>query len=195
MSNEIWKPIKDYENLYQVSSFGRVKSLEHYDTVGRLRKERILSIKPKPYCQVCLSKNGEKVCYFVHRLVAETFIPNPDNLPCVNHKDENPSNNYLNNLEWCTQAYNTQYSFNLHRKERTERLSSLRKGKPSPNKGKVASTETKEKLRISHLNPIYNSTEFIDKVEYYLTNHYSQRTIASIMGCSRTVISKIASIC
>ena len=61
------------------------------------------------YYYVCLSKNGIVKNYFVHRLVAEVFLPNPDNLPCVNHKDEDKSNNNVDNLEWCTHEYNINY--------------------------------------------------------------------------------------
>ena len=101
---EIWCPIKGYEGLYEVSDKGRVKSL-------KFGKERIL--KPVRntcgYLQVSLYKKGEMKPYRIHRLVAKTFIPNPDNLPQVNHIDENPSNNKSENLEWCDQKYNNNY--------------------------------------------------------------------------------------
>jgi len=109
---EIWKDIIEYEGLYQISNLGRVKRLRF--TNGRLdfEKERIL--KPykdggKNYFIIRLSKNGKSKLYQVHRLVAQAFIPNPDDLPIVNHKDENKENNRANNLEWCTQKYNVNY--------------------------------------------------------------------------------------
>lgn len=109
---EIWKDVKDYEGLYQVSNLGRVKSLDHYDSLGRLRIGKIL--KPQfdgkgHYLHVGLYKDG---CYKpkdIHRLVAETFISNPDDLPQVNHKDEDKQNNVVTNLEWCTHLYNNTY--------------------------------------------------------------------------------------
>lgn len=111
---EIWKDIKDYEGLYQISNLGRVKS------VGRIVKrgtnfkpvcERVLKMGDKDgYKYVILSKSGKTKTGWVHRLVAQAFIPNPDNLPCINHKDENPSNNVVNNLEWCTHSYNNSYN-------------------------------------------------------------------------------------
>ena len=102
---EIWKDIKDYEGLYQVSNWGRVKSI-------KFGKERILkqhiNIKGG-YYYVCLLKNGKHKNYYVHRLVAEAFIPNSYNLPQVNHRDENKLNNNVDNLEWCTNEYNHNY--------------------------------------------------------------------------------------
>lgn len=87
---EFWKDINDYEGLYQVSNLGRVKSLTRILKDGRKWEEKI--IKPgnngHGYLQVNLHKNGKQKNFFIHRLVAEAFIPNPDNLPYVNHKDE-----------------------------------------------------------------------------------------------------------
>ena len=90
---EIWKDIDGYEGLYQVSNLGRVKSLHH-------NKEKILkgSYANKGYHLISLSKEGTQKRYLVHRLVATAFIPNPYKLECVNHKDENPRNNNVNNL-------------------------------------------------------------------------------------------------
>lgn len=104
MKKEIWKDILGYEGLYQVSNFGRVKSL-------KFGKERILKLtKDKDgYLIVNLYKNNKSKTFKVHRLVAEAFIPNPDNLPQVNHKDEDKSNNILSNLEWCDVKYNQNY--------------------------------------------------------------------------------------
>ena len=107
---EEWKDIKGYEGLYQISNKGNVKSLGNNKT----RKEKILSPrKHSGYFFVTLCKKGEKPKNFdIHRLVAEHFLLNPDNLPVVNHKDENKLNNNVENLEWCTFAYNTIYSIN-----------------------------------------------------------------------------------
>ena len=101
---EIWKDKKDYEGHYQVSNFGRVKSI-------KFGKEIILKqhINKGGYYYVCLLKNGKHKNYYVHRLVAEAFIDNPDNLPQVNHKDENKTNNSVDNLERCTNEYNHNY--------------------------------------------------------------------------------------
>ena len=106
---EIWKDIKGYEGLYQISNKGRVKTLGNNKT----RKEKIRDGKiDRGYKRILLCKNGKKKQCLIHRLVAEAFLPNPDNLPVVNHKDENKLNNNVENLEWCTQAYNVNYSHN-----------------------------------------------------------------------------------
>ena len=110
---EIWRPIEGYEGLYEISSYGRVKSLERYRSNNggiQLLKERIMNpLDYNGYKNVLLWKNGSKKKEYVHRLVAKAFIPNPDNLKEVNHKDENPSNNMVENLEWCNHRYNMNY--------------------------------------------------------------------------------------
>ena len=117
---EIWKEIEGYEGLYEVSNLGRVRSLDREQfQIGnggsyfkRIYKGRILKFKIDyhGYYRVHLSVNGERKHYLVHRLVAEAFIPNPNNLPCVNHKDEDKTNNSVDNLEWCDVAYNNAYN-------------------------------------------------------------------------------------
>ena len=105
---EIWKDIEGYEGLYQISNLGRVKSLgnTHYKTT------RILVVykNKNGYCGINLCKKGKVTKYRIHRLVATAFIPNPNNYPEVNHKDENKSNNRVDNLEWCTHHYNSIYN-------------------------------------------------------------------------------------
>lgn len=115
---EKWRPIEGYEGLYEVSDWGRVKSLEKVDSLGHLRKEKILkSIKNnKGYIKVNLCKDGERKNCTVHRLVAQAFIPNPDNLPCVNHKDEVKTNNHVGNLEFCSHQYNSTYGTAIQRR-------------------------------------------------------------------------------
>ena len=116
MTEEIWRTIKGYENIYEVSDKGRVRSL-------KFGKERILKpqIATNGYLQVSLCKNGEMKRCLVHRLVSQTFIPNPDNLPEVNHKDENKENNSVHNLEWCSSKYNS--NFGTRTQRQSEKLS------------------------------------------------------------------------
>lgn len=99
---ERWEQIKDYEGLYEVSNLGRIRNKK----TGRILKPLK---NTNGYLRLDLCKNGIRRAAKVHRLVAEAFIPNPQNLPCVNHKDENKINNCLDNLEWCTYEYNNNY--------------------------------------------------------------------------------------
>lgn len=111
---EEWKDIEGYEGLYQVSNFGRVRSLDRVIKCkdGRSKKYRGLVLKPSTdkngYLQLLLHCRGCKR-FYVHRLVADAFLPNPNNLPIINHKDCNPSNNCVNNIEWCDYKYNNNY--------------------------------------------------------------------------------------
>lgn len=100
---EIWKPINGYGN-YMISSKGRVKS-----TFGKIRK---LHSNHKGYCKISImGDDGIRKTLSVHRLVAETFIPNPYNLPQVNHKNTIKTDNDINNLEWCDNSHNQKHAF------------------------------------------------------------------------------------
>lgn len=115
MTEEIWRPVVGYEGLYEVSSYGRVRSVDRYVKACyekyRLHKGKILSPgKDKDgYLFVVLSCNGKHKTITIHRLVSQAFIPNPDDLPIINHKDEVKTNNSVDNLEWCTAKYNANY--------------------------------------------------------------------------------------
>ena len=121
---EEWRDIKGYEGKYQVSNLGRVKSLNYNHT----KKEKILSDSPNTYgyLYVNLYKNGKGKPFYIHKLVALHFIPNPNNHPIINHKDENKQNNKVSNLEWCTHEYNVNYG------TRTQRASEKMKGSKNP---------------------------------------------------------------
>lgn len=106
---EIWKDIKDYEGHYQVSNLSRVKSIKFGKEI--IMKQNI----KRGYYYVGLLKNGKQKNYLVHRLVAEAFLDNPNNYPCVNHKDEDKLNNNVDNLEWCTASYNNTYGTRLQK--------------------------------------------------------------------------------
>ena len=140
---EEWKDIRDYEGLYQISNMGNVKSLGrwvNYKNKGKKWQEgKILKplVDKEGYLKICLWKNGYIKHFRVHRLVAQAFIPNPKNYPQVNHKDENPSNNFVKNLEYCDAKYNSNYG--TRNKRIAEKM-----------KGKKLSEETKRKLSEAH---------------------------------------------
>lgn len=142
---EIWKPVVGYEGLYEVSSYGRVRSLDRatsyisrtqegkeYATThtykGKLREQHD---SQNGYKAITLRVDGKNRTCRVHRLVAEAFIPNPNNYPVVNHKDEDKTNNMIwvnedgsidynkSNLEWCTQKYNINYGTTIIRRKST----------------------------------------------------------------------------
>lgn len=112
---EDWRDIKGFEGLYQVSSEGRIRSLDRYVRVGnsgkRLAKGRIIKpvICTNGYREASLQKEQKRKVILLHRLVAMTFIPNPNNYREVNHKDEDITNNCVDNLEWCTSKQNANY--------------------------------------------------------------------------------------
>lgn len=118
MKEEIWKPISGFEGIYEASTFGNVRSVNRMISgIGRNkiihRKGKILKlpINSRGYCVVSLQGKT----HYVHQLIAQTFIPNPMNLPEVNHKDEIKTHNNSNNLEWCDSLYNNLFGTRLDR--------------------------------------------------------------------------------
>ena len=115
---EVWKPIKGFEGLYDVSNFGKVKSLARKARLvpKGVETKRIVPLRilkqscVNGYKRVRLCENGKVINYFVHRLVADAFIDNPFNKPCINHKDGDRKNNHFSNLEYVTHSENTQHA-------------------------------------------------------------------------------------
>jgi len=165
-NKEKWKPIAGYEGYYEVSNFGRVKSLSRivprsdsgYLTVG----ERILKYgKARGYKKIVLTRKGKSITTTVHRLLALMFIPNPKNKAQVNHKDGNKQNNSLDNLEWVSCSENAQHAYDtglrkapthakdwITHKRAKKILTHLHKGNT------IKSTSIKFKISISSVNKI-----------------------------------------
>jgi hypothetical protein len=118
---EIWKPITGFENLYEISNLGNVRSLERIiiDKLGRKLIFHSVMLVPRKtnrgYYVINLSKNGKFKNYPIHRLVAETFIDNSDNLPCVDHINGDKTLNTVDNLRWCTYEENSNNPITLQR--------------------------------------------------------------------------------
>ncbi|MBR3645557.1 MAG: NUMOD4 motif-containing HNH endonuclease [Lachnospiraceae bacterium] len=141
---EIWKAVVGFEGLYEVSNLGKVRSLHWYG--GDKIVERALVDRPDGYKSICLSKNGKSKIHLIHRLVAEAFLPKIEGKDFVNHKDENRSNNRVENLEWCNKSYNQLYSMALHPERKDLFIDNLRDKKT----GKIGSRFTQK--GVAHTN-------------------------------------------
>lgn len=172
---EIWRDIKDYEGYYQVSNRGIVKSLNY----RRTGKERIMKGVPDGYgyLQVKLCKDGKDKKCRINRLVAQAFIENPDNLPEVNHKDENPKNNCVENLEWCDRSYNINYGTRNKKagKKIAEKLT-----------GRKQTEEHIKKRAEKHSKPVYS----IDKESGLITYWESAKEAGRVLGIDPSSITR-----
>ena len=124
---EIWKSVKGYEGMYEVSNLGRMRSVtrvvERGHNIPLSVKGRILKFsKVQGYSRISLSQGFNSKQYKVHRLVAQAFIPNPDNKPFINHIDGVRDNNCVTNLEWCTQSENLKHAYKIGNKIPTMHL-------------------------------------------------------------------------
>lgn len=176
---EEWKPISGYEDLYQVSNFGRVKSLNYNHT----NQEQILkqATNKDGYKVVCLYKDGKGKTFQVHRLVAMAFITNPNNYAEVNHKDECKTNNHISNLEWCDCKYNCNYG------TRNERHSKAMSGENNPMLGKLGkdNPNAKQIIQLTLENEVIKIWGSIIDVERKLGYHKS-----SICKCCKGKLKK-----
>ena len=178
---EEWRDVKGFEGIYQVSSEGRVRSLDRIDNSGHFRKGFIKSLTKKKtgYLVTALYNDNKYTHIGVHRLVAQAFIPNPNNYPIVKHKDENKQNNMIwvnedgsidynkSNLEWCTIDYNNNYGTRTERA--AKKNSEVQKGKERPNRyKKVAKCDNKGNIIITY-NSIKEAAKSIDKPSSYIS--------------------------
>ena len=143
---EIWKDIEGFEGKYQVSNLGNVKSLNYNGTkfARNLRPKKNMN----GYLWVDLWENGVPNHFLIHRIVAMTFIDNPNNYPIINHKDENPLNNTVDNLEWCDYSYNVIYSLERKgKRNNTTRKYTRRKNRDLRNKHIIQKTKDNRFVR------------------------------------------------
>ena len=193
MENEIWRPIKDYERLYEVSNLGRVSSLdrETIDTIGRKHyiKGRILKQGKDNhgYLVVALTKNGKSKTVRVHRLVAEAFIPNPENKPCIDHINTIKDDNRIENLRWATPKENMNNEltkdkfegennpfYGKHRTEETKKKISEAK------KGKKVGLDNPKSIKLICIYPDGTQTDIMTRKE-----------LAEYLGISKMTVDKI----
>lgn len=121
---EVWKDISEFEGLYQVSNLGRVRNRD-----GLVKQTKTNN---RGYIQICLHKQGKSYYKLMHRVVAEAFIPNPNELPQINHKDEDKNNNTIQNLEWCTNMYNRHFGTSIQRMAQHHNYSEVAKASSKP---------------------------------------------------------------
>lgn len=180
---EIWKDIEGYEGLYQVSNLGRVRSLDRY-TKGKnnskiFKKGKLLKISQNQHGYNIVQLWNKQKCFQtgVHRLVAQAFIPNPNNLPQVNHKDENKINNCVDNLEWCSAEYNTNYGTCIKRR------SEKQKNVPRKNQYKqVVIYKNNELIKIC--DSVNSASEFLNCKPSQISDHiHNPERHKSVKGC------------
>lgn len=175
MENEIWKDIPGYIGKYQASNLGRIKSLSRRINSkalnGRVIKERILKhyTKPNKYQSIDL---GQRNTRSIHRLVAMAFLPNPLNKPCVNHIDGNPSNNKVENLEWCTYSENELHSHRVLGKKPSIPAHVYLKGKKCQNSKRVG--QFFGGRCIQKFYTVYEAAEYFGKHPSNLAKHIRQ---------------------
>ncbi len=130
LDGEEWRPVVGYEDIYEVSSYGRVKRLPYNSNGKTIGRKKVFirhydggilkgSVCKNGYRRVTLTKNGKNKFYHIHSIVAQAFISNPRRFPCINHKNEDKTDNRVENLEYCSYKYNNEYNGCKERARRT----------------------------------------------------------------------------
>lgn len=166
---EIWKDIPNFENIYQISNYGQVKALEKTVWTGKYFKhypEKILkpTVDKDGYLCITLHNAGKIKGYRIHRLVAEAFIPNPENKPQVNHINGNKQKNTVTNLEWVSSKENIQHAYKINLMNQTGKNNAMfgKYGKDNPNSIPVYQIDTKSKQIIKEWDSITNAAKFLN---------------------------------
>lgn len=175
---EIWKDIEEYEGIYQISNFGNIRSLDRiivdknktYLLHGKILKQGIRNT----YKVINLHKNAKRKSYQVHRLVANAFIPNPNNYDIVNHIDENPINNNVNNLEWCNQKHNVNHSIHKLYSQKNAKISNKTKEKYINVKNGKYRVAIKQIKVESLFDNLYDAILFRDEMLPILEEYYKK---------------------
>ena len=203
---EIWKDVIGYEGLYQVSNLGRVKSLDRFCIDGRKRYGQIMKqvITNGGYFAVGLRKGKGQKRYLVHRLVAEAFIPNTDNKPCVDHINTIRTDNRVCNLRWCTYKENCNNSKTLkhlsdsvkgekngmygklHTEEYKEHMRNIMSGEKHPMWGRHLTEEHKERLRLLKQKKVL----MYDKEMNFIREYNSSGDVAKELNVNSSAIRK-----
>jgi len=170
--NEEWRDIKEYEGRYKISNYGRVKTLERQlrcrikNNNKRIQKAKIKKIRydKDGYCKVSLCEYGKKTgkSFFVHRLVAIAFIPNPANKPVVNHKDGKKNNNKPYNLEWNTVRENTIHAIKKGLMKPIMPTRNIRSGKDNPKSRAIYMIDIKENIILKKFDTMKEASDFLN---------------------------------
>ena len=184
---EIWKPVKGYEGLYEVSNLGNVRSVDKHLMFGN--QYCLFKGKPKKsfpnsmgYLRAELYKNNQGKKYFVHRLVAEAFIPNPNNLPCIDHIDRNYLNNSTDNLRWCTQKENCNNPL-------TREYASIKNRSKEVNEKRLATKRKNQSIGCEM--PVYYIDEQGKKISFKSMTEAQRQTNVPSSYISRSVNKKV----
>lgn len=165
-----WKEIDGYEGLYEVSTLGQVRNAK-----GLILRPYLKHVKYTSYKKVALWKDGSYKHFYIHRLVAQAFIPNENNLPIINHKDEDGTNNLVSNLEWCDKSYNATYG------NATKRLKKSIKGRKisAEQREKISNSMKKSRRENAKLKFEYNG-EMLSIPELAEKLNVGQETLRAI---------------
>lgn len=187
---EIWKDVVGYEGLYKVSNLGKIKSLERKNKKYQSKEfimKQCVGTNNYLIVNLYLLNSSKAKTFRVHRLIAETFIPNPNNLPCVNHKDGNKQNNCVSNLEWCSYSWNNKHAYLIGKKVVTEKMkktfSEIKKTENWKIKNKNFKRKSKKIDQFDKNGIFLKSWNGIAELQ----KHFNKKNLSSIYHCCNRV--------